>query len=38
MTVPNLAHALSPYLATEQTAATAQGMGAGAILGSIFRS
>jgi len=36
MTVPNLAHALSPYLCTEQTAATAQGVGAGSILGGIF--
>jgi uncharacterized protein (AIM24 family) len=36
MTVPNLAHALSPYLGAEQTTATAQTIGAGSILGSIF--
>jgi uncharacterized protein (AIM24 family) len=40
MTVPNLAHALSPYLGSEQTVATAQNVGgaaiAGGILGDIF--
>jgi uncharacterized protein (AIM24 family) len=40
MTVPNLAHALSPYLGGEQAASTAQGvtggMVAGSILGDIF--
>jgi uncharacterized protein (TIGR00266 family) len=40
LTVPNLAHALGPYLGGEQAAATAQGVGgaaiAGGILGDIF--
>jgi uncharacterized protein (TIGR00266 family) len=40
LTVPNLAHALSPYLGSEQTVATAQNVGgaaiAGGILGDIF--
>jgi uncharacterized protein (AIM24 family) len=36
MTVPNLAHALAPYLGGEQVAATATGVTGGAIAGSIF--
>ena len=36
MTVPNLAHALSPYLGGEQAVATAQGVGGAAIAGSIL--
>jgi uncharacterized protein (AIM24 family) len=36
MTVPNLAHALSPYLGGEQVASTAQGVTGGMVAGSIF--
>jgi uncharacterized protein (AIM24 family) len=36
MTVPNLAHALSPYLGGEQAVSTAQGVGGGMVAGSIF--
>jgi uncharacterized protein (AIM24 family) len=36
MTVPNLAHALSPYLGGEQAVSTAQGVGGAAVAGSIL--
>ena len=36
LTVPNLAHALSPYLGSEQTTSTAAGVGGGMVAGSIF--
>jgi uncharacterized protein (TIGR00266 family) len=36
MTVPNLAHALSPYLAGEQAAGTVQTVGGAAVAGSIL--
>jgi uncharacterized protein (AIM24 family) len=36
MTVPNLAHALAPYLSGEQVAATATGVGGAAIAGGIL--
>lgn len=36
MTVPNLAHALSPYLGKEEAVATAQGVTGGMVAGSIF--
>jgi hypothetical protein len=36
MTVPNLAHALSPYLGGEQAVSTAQGVGGGMVAGGIF--
>jgi uncharacterized protein (AIM24 family) len=36
MTVPNLAHALAPYLGGEQAASTATGVTGGVVAGSIF--
>jgi hypothetical protein len=36
MTVPNLAHALAPYLGSEQATSTAQGVGGGMVAGSIL--
>jgi uncharacterized protein (TIGR00266 family) len=36
MTVPNLAHALSPYLSGEQATSTAQNIGGGMVAGSIL--
>ncbi len=36
LTVPNLAHALSPYLGGEQATSTAAGVGGGMVAGNIF--